>query len=50
MRGGPDGIEGEGAAMSEQTKIAVPEGYAENAWADEAKYQEMYRRSVDDFS
>ncbi|MCZ6886281.1 MAG: AMP-binding protein, partial [Alphaproteobacteria bacterium] len=34
--------------MSEQTKIAVPEGYAENAWADEAKYLEMYRHSVED--
>ena len=34
--------------MSEEIIVAVPEGYAENAWADDAKYQEMYRQSVDD--
>jgi acetyl-CoA synthetase len=34
--------------MSEENIIAVPEGYAEHAWADDAKYQEMYSRSVED--
>jgi len=34
--------------MSNEPIIAVPEGVAEAAWADDAKYREMYRRSVDD--
>ncbi len=34
--------------MSNETIIPVPGGYAENAWADDAKYQEMYRQSVED--
>ncbi|MCH8918110.1 MAG: acetate--CoA ligase [Proteobacteria bacterium] len=34
--------------MSNEPIIPVPEGVAEAAWADDAKYREMYRRSVDD--
>ena len=34
--------------MSNETIIPVPEGVAGSAWADKAKYQEMYRRSVED--
>ncbi|MDX1485305.1 MAG: acetate--CoA ligase [Alphaproteobacteria bacterium] len=34
--------------MSDEPIIPVPVGYAEHAWADEAKYQEMYARSVED--
>jgi acetyl-CoA synthetase len=34
--------------MSNETIIPVPAGVAQSAWADEAKYQEMYRHSVDD--
>jgi acetyl-CoA synthetase len=34
--------------MSNETIIPVPKGAAESAWADQAKYQEMYRRSVED--
>ncbi|MCZ6590685.1 MAG: acetate--CoA ligase [Alphaproteobacteria bacterium] len=29
-------------------KFPVPEEWAKRAWADEAKYQEMYQRSIDD--
>ncbi len=29
-------------------KFPVPEEWANRAWADEAKYQEMYQRSIDD--
>ena len=34
--------------MSDETLIPVPRGYAEAAWADDAKYKEMYARSIDD--
>ena len=33
--------------MSDQL-IPVQEGFAQSAWIDKAKYQEMYRRSIDD--
>ncbi|MCZ6609884.1 MAG: acetate--CoA ligase [Alphaproteobacteria bacterium] len=34
--------------MSNESIFSVLEGVAEGAWADAAKYREMYRRSVDD--
>ena len=34
--------------MSETKTYPVPADFAKNAWIDEAKYQEMYQRSVDD--
>ncbi len=34
--------------MSETKTYPVPADFAQNAWIDEAKYQEMYQRSVDD--
>ena len=34
--------------MSNEPIFPVLEGVAEGAWADAAKYREMYRRSVDD--
>jgi len=34
--------------MSNEPVITVAAGVAESAWADEAKYQEMYRRSMED--
>src|SRR3546814_5718921 len=33
--------------MSDQL-IPVPEDFARSAWIDKAKYEEMYRRSIDD--
>ena len=29
-------------------KFPVPEEWAKRAWIDDAKYQQMYRRSIDD--
>ena len=34
--------------MADNELFPVPEAVAKRAWADSAKYQEMYRRSVDD--
>jgi acetyl-CoA synthetase len=34
--------------MSEHLVVPVPDDWAKKAWADSAKYEEMYRRSVDD--
>ena len=34
--------------MSTDVTYPVPEGWAEKTWCDEAKYSEMYRRSIDD--
>jgi len=34
--------------MSEHLVVPVPDDWARKAWADSAKYGEMYRRSVDD--
>ena len=34
--------------MSDEKIYDIPAGYAERAWIDDAKYQEMYQRSVDD--
>ncbi len=34
--------------MSDEKTYDVPAGCAEHAWIDEAKYQQMYKRSVDD--
>ena len=34
--------------MADQDIFPVPEGFAEKAWADDAKYQEMYARSMED--
>jgi len=29
-------------------KFPVPDAWADRAWADDAKYQEMYRQSIED--
>jgi len=34
--------------MNDEQLFPVPEGLAETAWADNAKYLEMYKQSVDD--
>ena len=42
------GEQGDKYTMSDEPIIPVPTGIAENAWADQAKYQEMYRRLAKD--
>jgi len=34
--------------MADNTLFPVPKEVAERAWVDNAKYQEMYKRSIDD--
>ncbi len=41
-------LQGKRDTMADNELFPVPEAVAKRAWADSKKYQEMYRRSVDD--